>query len=175
MRLKRYVSNSEEWSKAFALKPFRFPDGFILVVDTREQEPLFTGRLPKGLVLVRDGLRNGDYSIRGFEDKFFVERKKVSDLLTYIARDHAKTREKLERCRDYEFKALVIEEEERKLLAPDPTNMAWVNINPENVRQGLASLEVRYNMHIYYAKKRIDMERWILDRAIKFYNVKKEF
>ena len=174
MRLKQYSSNAE-WSGAHALKPFKFPDGFVFVIDTREQEPLFAGQLPKGLVLVRDGLRNGDYSIRGFEDKFFIERKKLSDLIPYLARDHAKTREKLERCKEYEFMALVIEEEERKLLAPDPTEHAWTNIKPENIRQALAALEIRYNMHIYYTKKRSDMERWVLDRAIKFYNVKKEF
>jgi ERCC4-type nuclease len=172
MKLKQYVSQG---SKAHVLKPFIFPEGFILVIDTREQRPLFIERPPKGLVMVRDGLRNGDYSIRGFEDKFFIERKYISDLIPYLARDHKQTREKLSRCRDYEFMALVIEEDERKLLTPDPTEHAWANIKPENIRQALCALEIRYDMHIYYSKRKADCERWVLDRAIKFFNVKKEF
>jgi len=46
---------------------FDFPKGFIVVIDTREQSPLFTGLLLRGLLVVRDTLDVGDYSIRGFE------------------------------------------------------------------------------------------------------------
>ena len=46
---------------------FDFPKGFIIVIDTREQAPLFIGSLPRGLLIVRDTLDVGDYSVRGFE------------------------------------------------------------------------------------------------------------
>ena len=46
-------------------KPVRIPDGFRLLVDTREQLPLFT-KLP---AVVTRKLDQGDYSIMGFEDR----------------------------------------------------------------------------------------------------------
>ena len=42
------------------------PDGFVLITDTREQDPLFR-KPPKGLLIVRDTLRAGDYSCNAGE------------------------------------------------------------------------------------------------------------
>ena len=70
-------------------KPFVFPQGFVLVIDTRERNPLCTA--VKGLTVCRDTLKDGDYSIRGFEDRFAVERKQVSDFFSYIGRERKKT------------------------------------------------------------------------------------
>lgn len=151
------------------LKPYKFPEGMVLVVDTREQAPLFK-KLPKGLILTRDTLTHGDYSIRGFEEMFMIERKQISDLIPYLLKDHLKTRQKLDRCRDFLFKALVIEATEADILSPQ----LWSQATPEQIRQAMVGLELRYNMHIYYSKSRADIERWILDRCIKFYKIMRE-
>jgi ERCC4-type nuclease len=49
----------------------------VLVIDSREQAPLAFERLES----VRGTLRTGDYSVRGLEDLFSVERKTVADLV----------------------------------------------------------------------------------------------
>jgi ERCC4-type nuclease len=64
------------------LKPFKIPPGLVLVQDTREQQPLFA--VPQdGLEVVSGTLPHGDYSIKGFEQKFVIERKKISDFFSF--------------------------------------------------------------------------------------------
>lgn len=46
----------------------------LIVVDSREQEPYWTGA-------VRAALKTGDYSVAGYEDKIAIERKSPQDLL----------------------------------------------------------------------------------------------
>lgn len=50
----------------------------VLVVDTREQTPLPFARLR----WERGTLQSGDYSFRGAEDLFAIERKTIPDLTT---------------------------------------------------------------------------------------------
>ena len=71
----KYKSSSSNYGKAYTLKPTIIPPEMIVIVDTREQRPLFnTARIPKGLTLTSGTLADGDYSIRGFEDKICFER-----------------------------------------------------------------------------------------------------
>jgi ERCC4-type nuclease len=163
-----------DWPKpAHKLKPITFPDGFIMVIDTREQEPLFR-RPPKGLVTVRQTLHNGDYSIKGFEDVFAVERKKISDLYSYLGKESKRTIEKLKRLREFEWAALVVEADEATVLQTSPDAAIFGKMHPEAIRARLVSIEVRYGLHVYYNKSKRSVERWVLDRATKFYRIKRE-
>ncbi len=45
---------------------------------------------------------------------------------------------------------------------------------PAVARAALISFEMRYKVHIYYARSRQDIARWVLDRAIKFYKLARE-
>jgi len=161
-------SENPKYVEPYKLKPTVFPDGFVLVQDTREQHGLFY-RPPKGLVICSGTLHDGDYSIRGFENVFAVERKGITDLLPYCSTDHDKTKAKMERFRKMEFVGLVIEHKESEILK----HQLFSRVHPEVVRAALTSFEVRYGVHIYYGD-RADCARWLLDRAVKFYNVKKE-
>lgn len=155
------------------LKPIKVPSGFRLIVDTREKRPLF-GDWLSDLDIVTDTLHHGDYSIRGFEDRFAIERKQISDFYTYIGREHDRTVKKMEEFRDMVaaggFAGLVIEASENDLLA----GYLMSRVSPEVARQALVSFEIRYGVHCYYSKSRKDIERWIMDRAIKFYRVMRE-
>ena len=155
------------------LKPFRFPKGFVMVQDTREQRPLFKSP-PHGLEVVTDTLHHGDYSIRGFEDKFCIERKQVSDFYSYIGKERDRTIRKMEMFRDMitsgGFAALVLEASESDIL----NGFDMSRVSPETARQALVSFEIRYGVHVYYSKSRHDIRRWVLDRAIKFYKVMRE-
>jgi len=155
--------------KKHKLKPFIFPDGFVLVIDTREQAPLFI-KPPKGLLTVRDTLKHGDYSIKGFEDKICFERKRVTELYSFVAAERDKAVKKLTAMKDLSYKALVIEGVEKEVLSPQ----IFTKVSPEAVRQALVSFEIRYGLHIYYGRNREDIERWILDRCIKFFKIMRE-
>jgi ERCC4-type nuclease len=150
-------------TKIHKLKPFRIPDGLVLIVDTREQSPLFTRT--KGLTTIRDTLHDGDYSIKGFTDQFAIERKQASDLYSYIGKERKKTVKKLQRLMEFDFAALVVEESFDSLMLQSP----YSSISPETVRQFLVSLNIRFGIHFFLSSKRKNLEMYILDRAIKFY------
>jgi ERCC4-type nuclease len=154
--------------KPYRPKPFLFPKDFVLLIDTREQNPLCSN--VKGLTVCRDTLKDGDYSIRGFENRFAVERKKVSDFYTYIGRERGRTVEKLKRFKDYDFSGLVIEASLNDLLSPQ----MYTQLSPESARQFLVSVNVRYGIHVFCDRQRKNLEMWLLDRAIKFYNINRE-
>lgn len=151
------------------MRAYKLPEGFALIQDTREQKPLFA-RKPKGLTVINRALKNGDYSIQGFEDQFFIERKGISDFFSYIGKERERTVEKLDNIKHFKFKALVIEADESDLLK----EQQFSTIPPEVTRQALVTFEMRYGIHIYYSQKRTDIARWVLDRAIKFYNIQRE-
>lgn len=138
----------------------------MLVIDTREQKPLC--RKVKGLVSVVDTLHHGDYSIRGFENAFGIERKQSSDFYSYIGKERKRTVEKLKALGDLEFSALVVELSYDDLCLP---NM-YSRITPETVRQFLCSVRVRYGVHVFHSHKRQHCEQFVLDQAIKFYRIK---
>jgi len=146
-------------------KPTAIPEGFILVIDTREQEPLFLPKLPKGLTVIRERLKCGDYSVRGFEDKITIERKKMSDFISYIGKERERTIEKLKVIKEFYFSALVIETNNPYNIPIDiPTK-----ITPEVIRGALKSFRVKYRMHIYWSAKRKDLEMFVLDHLTYAY------
>ena len=156
-----------------SLKPFNLPEGFVLVQDTREQKPLF-GRPQDGLEVVTDTLHYGDYSVRGFETMFTVERKQISDFYSYIGKERVRTVKKMEQFKEIVscggFVGLVIEASECDVLS----GYIMSRVSPEVARQALVSFEIRYGVHCYYSNYRKDIERWVLDRAVKFYRVMRE-
>ena len=147
-------------------KPHIIPDGMCVVVDTREQNPLWLPKPPKGLVMCRDTLTDGDYSIRGFEHCFAVERKQ-NDIFAYLTSERKKTKEKLLRMKELEFKALAIEYEECELFQPQ----FFTQISPEVVRQSLVSFEVKYGLHVFYGDRKA-LERKVLDWMIYYWKYK---
>jgi ERCC4-type nuclease len=168
MKLKSISMNRQN------LKGPRIPPGMVLVQDTREQLPLFTGVTVEGLQVVSDTLPCGDYSLRGFEERFVIERKKVSDFFSYIGKERTRTQEKMARFREIVaaggFVGLVIEALEADILS----GYIMSRVSPETARQALVSFEVRYGVHTYFSRSREDIRRWVLDRAIKFYKIQRE-
>lgn len=148
--------------------PHIVPEGMVVVVDTREQNPLWLPKPPKGLVLCRDTLHNGDYSIKGFEDKFAIERK-GADLFPYLTSERDKTKEKLQRISACDFRALVVEFSEYELLYQP---QFYTNISVEVIRQSLVSFEIKYGLHVYYGDRK-DIERKVLDWMIYYYNLQR--
>jgi ERCC4-type nuclease len=159
------------------LKPARIPEGFILLQDTREQKPLYSigsGNEVEGMEVATATLACGDYSVKGFENKFCIERKQISDFYTYIGKERDRTTHKMEQFREMVSRGgwvgLVVEATEADLL----TGYVMSRVSPETARAALVSFEVRYGIHVYYSRSRRDISRWVLDRAIKFYKIQRE-
>ncbi len=184
MRIGKFLNDRKiALEERFELKTPSFPEGFSVIQDSREQAGLFlkyrgTGWLPSikkkypGLIVTKETLTDGDYTIKGFKDVFCIERKS-SDIYAYVARDRAKTIKKMERffnmVQNEGFVGLVIEAYEADLLLP----AEFTKVTPEQVRQALVSWEVKYGVHIYCSRSKNDIRRWVLDRMIKFYKTKR--
>lgn len=87
------------------------PEAITAIIDTREQLPL--DLFP--LQMERGTLATGDYSVKGLENCISIERKSLSDLLGCMGNGRERFERELERMRSYEFRAVVVECEEREL------------------------------------------------------------
>ncbi len=65
---------------------------------------------------------------------------------------------------------LVVEGTEDELLS----YQLYSKVRPEAVRGSLSSWEVKYRVGIYYQPDREKLERWVLERLIKYYRYKTE-
>jgi hypothetical protein len=84
----------------------------IIVIDTSEQKPYFSGRTaPKGILVVRDNLKDqgGDYSLRGYEDQIIIERKSPEDFLSSCFNDRNRFFSTFPKLRDHQVKFIVVE------------------------------------------------------------------
>ncbi len=154
----------------YKMKPHIFPPDMVILQDTREQCGLFTGRLPKGCTVRSEKLDNGDYSLLGHTTTFAIERKGISDLLSYITSERDRTLAKMKRFAKMEFVALVVEvPRESELYRP----YLFSAISPELVRQCLISFQIRYGIHVYVGNRE-NITRNCLDWMIKYHKVKRE-
>ena len=163
MKLKRKPKQIVDYTP----KPLEFPPDFCMVIDTREQLPLFSSIGNLNVVVQKVDV--GDYTIRGFEDSFCIERKMSGDFYGYIGKERRKTEKKLESMLSYEFAGLVVEASWEDLMAPQ----VFSKVSPAVAEGFLSSCNVRYGIHTFIHDQRDWIERWILKRALKFYNLKR--
>jgi DNA excision repair protein ERCC-4 len=85
----------------------------IIITDTREQTPLRFTRYPSEVA----GLTTGDYSIKGFESDFAVERKALDDLLHSLTTERDRFLREVDRLRGFDFARLVVIGTEAQVMA----------------------------------------------------------
>ncbi|MCP4638874.1 MAG: hypothetical protein GY851_00500 [bacterium] len=76
----------------------------VIIVDTREQRPLPV----RAYACERAGLKTGDYSVKGYEGEFAVERKSIPDLVGCCGKGRERFKKQIERLRGYEFRRLLV-------------------------------------------------------------------
>lgn len=84
-----------------------------IIIDTREQKPFYFGALKirgvKEIPTERGTLHTGDYTIKGLETKFVIERKSVGDLCGTLTGGHERFLREMERIKDFEMAYIIIE------------------------------------------------------------------
>ncbi len=129
------------------------PVNMTVVIDTREQLPYMFS----GCRIINKKLDAGDYSIYGWEDKISVERKSAIDFYNCLInrKDGSRNRDRfereLERLKNYEFKALVIEESEQDILCPEIFNSG---ISKNSIYGSIVSFEIKYGINVYYGNRK---------------------
>ena len=135
----------------------------VVVVDTREQTPLPIMRL----ATVRAGLLTGDYSIRGLEHLFAVERKSIPDLVSCCCNSNRERFEnELHRLRGFRFRRLLVVGS----VAEVEAGLYRSQIAPRAVLGSLAAFEIRYDIPVVWesdptaAGRRVEGWAWYFAR-----------
>lgn len=135
----------------------------VVIVDTREQEPLPIERLP----VTRGTLYTGDYSVRGMEELFAVERKSVPDLVSCCAASNRERFEnELHRLRGFRFRRLLVIGTKQEIEAGAYRS----SIRPSAVIGTLNAFEVRYDVPVVFepdpasAARRVESWAWYCAR-----------
>lgn len=126
-----------------------------LVVDTREQRPLAFAHL----ATVQAGLKTGDYSLKGFEYRFTVERKSVPDLIGSLTQGRERFEYELTRARGFDFARLLIVGRKIELMQELSRRKASV----QSIAGSLAAIDSRL-VPVVWAdtpeKAALMVERW---------------
>lgn len=118
---------------------------FTVIVDSREQKPYTFGKSKVA------GLKTGDYSILGLEDKISIERKSKSDLFSSLSgKNRDRFKKEIIRLVDYDYGALIIESDVPDLLIPLP----HTQMNPKAVIGSVITWSIIYNLHVFFASDR---------------------
>ncbi|MBN9692500.1 MAG: ERCC4 domain-containing protein [Verrucomicrobia bacterium] len=111
----------------------------VIVVDSREQDPLAFRTLPS----VPGTLTSGDYSFRGGEELFAIERKSIADLVACCAGSNRERFEReLHRLRGYRFARLLIVGSELEI----EQHRYRSALPPKSVLHSVRAFEARYNV-----------------------------
>tara|TARA_Y100000310_G_C20179146_1_gene577302 strand:- start:96 stop:536 length:441 start_codon:yes stop_codon:yes gene_type:complete len=114
------------------------------IVDTREQKP-YTNHFKKLKHKYEvKKLNIGDYSIKGYEHKFAIERKEKNDFISSITRGRNRFRRELEKARDYDFFAVVVECDLFDIINGNYQS----NAHPSSILSTLFMWQVRYSIPI---------------------------
>lgn len=146
-------------------------NNIIIIEDSREQTPLdFSGF--RGIESVRQGLKTGDYSVQGFEDKLCFERKSVQDLVGTLIGGHERFLREMERMRDFDAKYILVEHSPTMLYAYCARH-GW-NYKFNTIIQSLLAYAYHYQVRVRFCKDREDMAKYIVNKAREFLKEKGE-
>lgn len=116
----------------------------VLLTDTREQLPLPFKRLAS----VRATLTSGDYSFRGGEELFAVERKTVADLVgCCVGENRERFFREMYRLRGYRFKRLLVVGTRDEIEAGTDRS----DLSPKAVLTTLSAIEARFDTPVVFA------------------------
>ena len=112
----------------------------VLLVDTREQRPLQFSHLPAESAT----LYTGDYSVRGLEEIFAVERKSLADLAGSLTRERDRFMREMHRLRGYRFPYLLAIGDDMELSRL----IAQGRLKLQQVEHSLRAIQSRYGVHV---------------------------
>lgn len=129
-----------------------------IIVDSREQTPYTFKGYP--VEVIPGTLATGDYSLFGFDRPqggIAIERKSLSDLMGALTHDRERFFRELDRLYAFRAAALVIESP----LLYIRTHNYRSQITPEAAEQSLVSIMAKYRLPVFFARDRLDGERFV--------------
>lgn len=146
-------------------------NNITLILDTREQDGLDFSKF-RDVDVVRQGLKTGDYSIQGHEDRICFERKSVQDLVGTLIGGHDRFLREMERMRDFETKYILVEHSPTALYSYCIKH-GW-DYKFNTIIQSLLAYAYHYQVRVRFCKDREDMAKYIVTKAREFLKEKGE-
>lgn len=144
------------------------PDWTILI-DQREKSPWtfkgLTGKKGGKEVKVvpkteKVHIKTGDYTIKGYEDSLFIERKSKEDLYSTVGQNRDRFERELVRMSNAAtnggYAAIVVESAWRDTFHEPPERSS---LNPASLEASLLAWSMRYNIHLIYRPGKFWAER----------------
>lgn len=136
-----------------------------IIEDTREQTPLdFSGF--RGVESVRSGLKTGDYSVQGYEDKICFERKSIPDLVGTLIGGHERFLREMDRMKDYEEKYILVEHSASRAYLYCERH-GW-EYKFDTIIQSLLAYAYHYRVRVKFCKNRDDMAEYIVKKSREY-------
>jgi len=129
---------------------------YTIVVDTREQKPLW-----KGEKIVRKKLEVGDYSIKGYEKEVAIERKSLPDLFGTLGGGHKRFKAELGKAIKYKYFAIVIDGSYSSAYNKDFEGSYHSKMRGYVITSILFTLHMKYGINIFFSNGRIESKRII--------------
>lgn len=128
-----------------------------IVIDTREQAPL---PFPAG-TWERGTLATADYSLKGYETLFGIERKSLADLLQSLTRGRGRFERELARLAAFDFRRVLVEAPYSMVDTGRADYWPTSRATPKSVVASIAAFEVRYGVPFVFAASRAEAARRI--------------
>lgn len=121
-------------------------DKVKIIVDTREQKPLFRGKNT-----IRRKLDEGDYNIEALEKYIIIERKTLEDLYGSIIKGHIRFADELNRARLKNKKIyVVVEGLKQDFLTKNFPGGYYCKLNPKVLAKIISTMEEKYFINIVW-------------------------
>jgi ERCC4-type nuclease len=140
----------------------------MIIQDTREQTPFCFEAY--GIKTKVQGLKTGDYTFVGFEDKVCIERKKsVSELAQNIGSDWKRFSAELQRMSQFEHKYIVCEFPVQEVenypnVACIPKRIRkYIKIRPAFIIKRIEEIENDYGITFFFCNSTTHAEEVILE------------
>lgn len=143
-----------------------------IIVDSREQTPFKFRKSDIIEEVVVKALSAGDYSIEGYQDTIAIERKSGADLFGTIGKGNARFQRELERAINYDYFAIVIEEDYTAIRDKTFNNAFRCKMRGDVVLSILFTLSLKYGVHVYFCKNRNEATSLTRKILTNYYNWK---
>lgn len=142
-----------------------------IIEDSREQNPLNLGDI-RGVEVVRQGLKTGDYSLVGHEDEICFERKSVPDLVGTLIGGHERFLREMDRMKGYEVKYILVEHTAGTVYRYCERH-GW-EYKFDTIMQSLLAYAYHYQVRVRFCKDREDMAKYIVAKSREYLKGKEE-
>ena len=142
-----------------------------IIEDSREQNPLNLGDI-RGVEVVRQGLKTGDYSLVGHEDEICFERKSVPDLVGTLIGDHSRFLKEIERMKSFEEKYILVEHTAGTVYRYCERK-GWEN-KFDIIIQSLLAYACHCGIRVRFCKNRDEMSAYIVRKSKEFLKRKED-